>query len=393
MMRALALLVPLLLAAPALQAADAPALWDASVPLPRAGQLPILKNVAFHVVKAYEFDRDGYRFLHGVALAWHQGRLYASFGHNQGGENTDSEQARVRHSDDGGKTWSAITTIDAGDEPGVGVSHGVFLPLKGRLWAFHGAYTGTMKDVHTRGYLLDDASGKWERKGTVIAGGFWPLGEPRRMEDGNWIMAGMRVGNGNPAAVAISHGDDVTKWDLVVIPLTEGLGKVWGESAVIVEGRRITNIARYGEKALALVATSGDFGRTWTASQPANLPMATSKPCAGTLSTGQRFLVCSTSADGGGRRSPLTIAVSKPGATAFSKVYVIRHALFPGGPGESHARASLAYPCATEHEGTLYVGYSNSGGGVGRKGTGRELWNNNSAELAVIQLSELRPEP
>ena len=149
----------------------------------------------------------------------------------------------------------------------------------------------------------------------------------------------------------------------------------------------------YGRKPLALVATSDDFGRTWTPSRPANLPMATSKPCAGTLSSGQRYLICTTTADSGGRRSPLTIAISRPGEPWFSKVFVIRHAEFPAGPGESHARTALAYPCAIEHEGTLYVGYSNRGGGVGRKGTGRELWNNNSAELAVIPIRSLEIKP
>jgi hypothetical protein len=374
------------------RAADEVEIWSGDA-VPKSAEIPVLKGTEFSVIKPYEFDKDGYRFLHGVALAWHKGRLYASFGHNQGGENTDTEQARVCHSDDGGKTWSAVTTIDAGDEPGIGVSHGVFQSHQGRLWAFHGAYTGTMQNVHTRCYVLDEASEKWERKGTVIEGGFWPLGEPQRMEDGNWIMSGISVGQGNPAAVAISHGDEVTKWDLVVIPQADGLGNVWGESAVIVDGNRITNIARYGRKPLALVATSDDFGRTWTPSRPANLPMATSKPCAGTLSSGQRYLICTTTADSGGRRSPLTIAVSRPGEPLFSKVFVIRHAEFPAGPGESHERTALAYPCAIEHDGKLYVGYSNSGGGVGRTGTGRELWNNNSAELAVIPVQNLCVEP
>jgi hypothetical protein len=66
----------------------------------------------------------------------------------------------------------------------------------------------------------------------------------------------------------------------VVIPVAEGLGGVWGESTLVTHGRRITNIARYGAKALALVATSDDHGRTWTPSQPSNLPMTTSKPYA-----------------------------------------------------------------------------------------------------------------
>ncbi len=82
--------------------------------------------------------------------------------------------------------------------------------------------------------------------------------------------------------------------------------------------------------------------------------------------------------------------MSKPGEANFSKEFVIRHAEFPGGPGESHPNASLAYPYAIEHDGKLYVGYSNNGGNVGRVGKGRELWNNNSAELAIIPLKALQ---
>lgn len=373
----------------ALHANDAVQLWDSASTIPRTADIAVLDGVEFRVIKPYAFDKDGYRFLHGVALAWHKGRLYASFGHNKGGENTDTEEARFCVSEDGGKTWSAVRTMDASPAPGVGVSHGVFLSHNGRLWAFHGAYTGTMERVHTRAYLLNEADGAWERKGAVIEGGFWPLQEPLRLADGAWIMSGISVGKGNPAAVAISRGEDFAKWDLVVIPKPESL-TMWGESSVIVAGRRVINIARCdGKRPVAFVAFSEDCGRTWTQSQPSNLPMAASKPYAGTLSNGQRYLICSTTADGGNRRTPLTIAVSRPGETTFSKVFVIRHALFPEGPGESHARATLAYPCAVEHDGRLYIGYSNSGGGVGRKGAGRELWNNNSAELAIIPISKL----
>jgi hypothetical protein len=353
----------------------------------------VLKGVRFSVIKPYEFAKDGYRFLHGVALCFHKGRLYASIGHNKRGENTDTEEARFCTSSDDGATWSAMETLDAGLEAGIGVSHGVFLSLHERLWAFHAAYSGTMQNVHTRAYRLDEALRTWEARGTVIGDGFWPLGEPVRLANGNWIMAGIRAGKGDPAAVAISHGEDVMKWDLVVIPIAKNLGEAWGESAIIVEGKRVTNIARWGREARALVAVSEDHGRTWTPSRDSNFPMATSKPCAGILSTGQRFLICSTSGDGVKRRAPLTIAVSKPGGTPFSKIFVIRHAEFPDGPGESHPNAALAYPCAIEHDGQLYVGYSNSGGGVGRVGVGRELWNNNSAELAVIPLKKLQTGP
>lgn len=365
-------------------------LWDVANEVQKIAETPTVPGVRFHVIKPYEFQKDGYRFLHGVGLAFHNGRLYASFGHNQGGENTDTEQARLTYSDDGGVTWSDVTTIDNGTEPGLGVSHGVFHAHDGQLWSFQGSYRGTLQKVHTRAYILDEPSGRWISKGTVIEGGFWPMQQPLKMGDGNWIMSGLRAGDGNPAAVAISHEDDFTRWQLVVIPRSSAVGKMWGESTVIVRGKSVLNICRYGAEAKALLATSEDYGRTWTESRPSNLPMATSKPYSGTLSTGQHYLICSTTADGGGRRSPLTIAVTRPGETLFSKTYVIRHAIFPDGPGESHEKAALSYPYAIEHDGHLFVGYSNNGGNVGRAGTGRELWNNNSAELAVIPVKNLR---
>ena len=166
---------------------------------------------------------------------------------------------------------------------------------------------------------------------------------------------------------------------LVVIPAAPGLGKIWGESTVIVEGKRIINISRYGAKALALVSFSEDFGRTWTPSTPSNLPMATSKPYAGILSTGQRFLVCTTTADTGGKRSPLTIAVSKPGESVFSKVFVIRRSVFPEGPGVSDPKADFSYPYAIEHEGKLYIGYTHK--------------SHAANELAVIPVRSLEIKP
>lgn len=371
---------------------EIPGLWEDSGPLPMAADLAVLEGVRYSVIKPYEIQKDGYRFLHGVALAFHGGKLYASFGHNRGGENTDTEEARFCVSEDEGRNWSGVKTIDSGEGP-VGVSHGAFLSHAGRLWAFMGAYTGTMEGVHTRAYRLDETKGSWESLGTVIEGGFWPMQEPVRMDDGNWIMAGIAAGvydekGTHPAAVAISHGEDFLKWDLVTIPPMAGL-PMWGESTVLVDGPKVTSLSRFGAEARALVAESVDFGHTWTTMRPSDLPMATSKPIAGLLSNGQRYLIGSTSADGGKRRAPLTIAVSRPGETRFSRVFVIRHAEFPEGPGESHPGASLSYPYAIEHEGALYVGYSNNGGNTGRIGQGRELWNNNSAELAVIPLESL----
>ncbi|QDV84729.1 exo-alpha-sialidase [Planctomycetes bacterium TBK1r] len=361
-------------------------LWDPAAPLPEADALPQLTDVEFHVIKKWDKPRDGYTFLHGVSLAWHKGRLFASFGHNRGAENTVTEEAQYRVSDDGGKTWGPLQVIDAGEEENLAVSHGVFLSHNETLWAFHGAYYGRMDRIHTRAYRLDEATGDWEPLGIVLQRGFWPMNQPVPMDDGNWIMPGFlgKRYSGDkafPAAVAISHGDDFTRWDLVPIPVENSVNRMWGESSLFVDGKNVFNLARYGGAAVALAATSEDYGRTWSASRPSNLPMATSKPAAGVLSTGQRYLVCTTAEDNGGKRTPLTIAVSRPNENTFSRVFVIRRSVHRDQPGESAEQLSLSYPCAIEHDGKLYVGYSNNGG---RRG------NLNSAELAVIPVEALR---
>jgi hypothetical protein len=363
--------------------ADFP-LWDASRKLAEAKDLPVLDGVAFHVIKKWDKEADGYTFLHGVGLCWHKGKLYASIGHNKGEENTVTEEAQYRVSKDGGQTWSELRAIDAGEEKDLAVSHGVFVSHAGKLWAFHGAYYNHMERIHTRAYSLDEATGQWIKHGVVLENGFWALNQPVKMADGNWIMPGISAGPYSnsgvfPAAVAISHGDDFTKWDFVGIPVHEGI-RLWGESSIVVDGPNVLNIARYGGKPLALISKSTDFGRTWTTMAESNLPMTTSKPAVGLLSNGRRYLVCTNAANNGGRRSPLTIAISEPGKEVFSKVFVIRHAEHSG-PGESNPKGSLSYPCATEHDGKLYVGFSNNGG---RKG------NLNSAEMAVIPIEKLK---
>ena len=86
--------------------------------------------------------------------------------------------------------------------------------------------------------------------------------------------------------------------------------------------------------------------------------MNTSKPYTGTLSTGEQYLIGATTGDCVNQRNVLTIALTRPGEAGFSRVSVIRHAVFPQGPGPSHPEAALSYPYAIERDGKLYVGYA-----------------------------------
>ena len=69
------------------------ALWDEDGELSEARDLPQPDGITFHVIKKWNQSVDGYTFLHGVGLAWHEGKLYASIGHNRGAENTVTEEA------------------------------------------------------------------------------------------------------------------------------------------------------------------------------------------------------------------------------------------------------------------------------------------------------------
>jgi len=293
-----------------------------------------------------------------------------------------------RVSTDAGKTWGKPQTIDTGDAEkpsGFGGGGGLF-SQGGLLWSFNYAFgSNHLTGGHMRSYRYDEALGKWEYKARTEVP-FWPHTKPEPMDDGNWIMSGLLVGNGNPAAVAISHGTDFTAWDIIKIPQVDR-SWMWGESFVIVDGPDLMNVARYDQTTgVALVAYSKDYGRSWSRSEPSNLPMTGTKPAGGRLSTGHAFLIATTAADSDripisfGDRFPLTIALSSPGERTFSKLYVIRHAEFPEGPGESHETAALSYPSVVEHEGKLCVSYSNNG---------PRMNNFNSIELAIIPLESL----
>ncbi len=357
-------------------ASDRFVLWDESQPMLKAAEVPTIKSVRFSRIKQREPEVDGFNWLHGVAIVRHKGTLFTSWGHNQGKENTLTEIAQGRRSRDDGRTWEPVELISSGSEKH-GVSHGSLLSHDGTLWAFCGRFTGFRQNTAMEAFVLAEKANRWQSRGIVAGEGFWPMAEPVKMDDGNWITAGLRVGDGHPAAVAISRGDDFTNWSVVPIPQPAGI-RMWGESAILVDGSEVLNIARYGGKAVALASISRDFGRTWSVTRESNLPMATSKPYAGVLSTGQRYLIGNTTATCGHSRDPLTIAVSRPGEKLFSKVWVIRRGQQAG--CDDPTGTKLCYPYAAEYDGKLYVVYS----------VGHLPANQNSAELAVFSLSELK---
>ena len=330
-------------------------LWDSDREFPAVRNMPVIEGQRDLILHR---GSDKYRWLHGPAVAWHKGSWHATWGNNPKTENVLGEVLRGVHSDDGWDSWSKPQTIIGGED--CAYSHGVFLNYRGKLWAFvprfvaHAEAPGKMfPGLRMEVLTLEDSTGEWQHMG-VVGQNCWPMDTPTRMPNGNWIMG--CADRDLHSAVAISDGDDLTRWDTVK-PMSGG-----SETSVIVGKNNILAIIR--NQPVALVSVSQDWGRTWSAARRSNYPMVASQPFAGTLSTGQRYLIANTpdptpKGEGcRGGRSLLTIAVSRPGGTKLCRIWKLVHGipkdLLPG----SYGGRQVSYPNAFEHDGRLYVVYT-----------------------------------
>ena len=329
-------------------------LWEPGREFPEVQHMPSVKGQRDLVLHR---GTDDFRWLHGPAVAWHNGVWYAHWGNNTKTENVLGEVLREIRSTDKRGSWSEPQTIMSG--PDCAYSHGVCLRHEGTLWTFlprfvaHGQAPGKMFPGLRMEALTLGEDGEWRHRG-IVGQNCWPMDTPVRMPNGNWIM-GCADRDLN-SAVAISHGDDLTRWETVK-PMAGG-----SETSVIVSKSEILAIIR--NSPVALVSVSKDWGRTWSDARRSNYPMVASQPFAGTLSTGQRYLIANTpdpTAKGKkcrGGRSLLTIAVSQPGGSKLCRVWKLVHGIPQDLPPGSYGGRQVSYPNAFEHDGKLYVVYS-----------------------------------
>ena len=354
---------------------------------PNEDEFHRLSGVRFGQVKPRVPEKDSFVWQHGAAIIRFKGKLYVSLGANAGHENTVGEKILMTTSDDG-IHWSPCQIIGDPTDDNVGHSHGVFLEHDGKLWAFHarfvkkgtpGAIGNAFPGLAMEAFLLNESTGHWESHG-IVAQGIWPLHEPIKLDNGNWIVAG--CDEDWRAAVAVSEGDNLTKWNTIKI---RNGNNVFTEANLWVKGNRLVLLIRNDAPSRkddnrAAVAVSNDFGQTWTIPVESDMPMTSSKPACGVLSTGERFLINNLVKPGNNRRY-LCIAVGRPGEETLSKIWMIRDVQEPVPVGAFPA-GSFAYPHAAEYDGKLYVVYS-VGAVDGTAG------NHNHIELAIIPISEL----
>lgn len=305
-----------------------------------------VKDVTHQIL--YQAVQGEYQFLHGAAIVEYKGMLYTAWANSPVNENSTEELVRGRRSTDNGQTWSDVEII-APDLPGSSSrTHGSFFKHNGQLWYFANRLVSNGPHP-TDAFKLNEVTNTWEFAG-VATSNFVPLDEPKRMDNGKWIVAGS-------ASVAIFDENNILNWTVVRLNMPPGPALRFPESTVWVDGNEVVAITRNSNQNFAIVSTSDDYGVTWNQGEVSNYPMAASKPFAGTLSSGQRYLISNID----GPRDTLTIAVSRPYEESLVRVWKIRHGESPQPlyPDDFNIKNSQwSYPYAIEHQGKLYVVYS-----------------------------------
>lgn len=202
-------------------------LWDPKVAFPAFDEMSDL-DIVTHV--AVERAQPGeYHYLHEPAIAWHRDMLQVCFANHPVAEtNVRDEVIRGRRSVDGLRWSEASIWAKAPLGDVESYNHPVLFEDEGRLLGF---FTGWRNErPHTQLFLFDDDRQEWQHLGKEIPG-FIPFCPPQRMPDGNWIIGGELFWY--EAAVAISHGDDLTRWDTVQLPRSEGVELIFPETAIV----------------------------------------------------------------------------------------------------------------------------------------------------------------
>lgn len=331
--------------------------WDPGVPFPSPREMPDLDIVTHVTIERAQ--PGGYHYLHEPTIARHRGRFYLGWANHPTVEiNIRDEVIRGRTSVDGihwsdSEVW--VQALQAGAES---FNHPV-------IWSHCDELMGFFVGWHserptTELFFFDDATGQWRYREASIPG-FLPFGPPQRMTDGNWIIGGELYWF--EAAVAISHGDDLTRWDTVQLPRPDDLPLIFPETAIIDRGDSLLAFCRPQHTPTAPVSVSRDCGRTWTTLALSNFPLAPSQPFTGTLSTGQKYLLTDSLEEG---RCLLALAVTGPEDGLFRRIFKLRHQQWPavrlfGGWGEGSRvgkPTEWSYPGVIEHDGNLYIAYT-----------------------------------
>ncbi|MDR2440486.1 MAG: exo-alpha-sialidase [Planctomycetaceae bacterium] len=332
-------------------------LWDSAIPYPALTEIPTATGVTYSIVHQQTPD---HHFLHEPRVTFHGETLFVNFSNAEKNESDPDQKIRGHRSNDGGRTWNDVEVFAPGFSDSRRHETAPLLSSGNKLWSFVGRYNnGSKNSLGMELFRLSENGKNFEPfSGELVLERFIPFVQPQLLSNGNWIIGG-HTEKVRHAAVAISEGNDLTKWKEVKIE-TPACSD-YPETALLLQDQNVLAVVRGCPSQRALIALSTDFGETFPPLTESNLPMSQSKPFGGTLSTGQHYLIYNANPS----RNTLVIAVTKPNELIpLRKVFKVIEGLSASMQqefekiGEKSKINAWAYPEAVEKNGILYIVFS-----------------------------------
>jgi hypothetical protein len=338
--------------------------WDPSLPFPTPEEMLDL-DIITHV-SVERAQPGGYHYLHEATIMWHRDQFYMGWANHRTRETGDHDELIRGCTSPDALHWGEATIW--AQPPMIGatsLNHPLIFSHNDKLYGFFVSW----REEHTPSteiFILNESTKEWEwQEGSSIPM-FVPFCSPQRLDNGNWIIGG--EAHWDDAAVAISDGDDFTKWKMVKVPRPDNIHLFFPESAIINKGnnnllifcRPQQRTRNSPDSWSAPVAESHDGGETWTTLGLSNFPLACSQPFAGKLSTGHNYLLTNRQEAEGGR-TLLSIALTDADGGLFKHIFKVRHQEWPRVRlfANSFGNATeWSYPNAFERDGKLYIAYT-----------------------------------
>lgn len=271
-------------------------------------------------------------------------------------EDFPTQEVRYATSKDG-LVWGAPRSLTGPPAEGRGYIARGFWERDGELLALVASFKGkgafgVDKDLKLVAFAWNGETGTWSEKGVVYADAINNFAPQRLPGGGEWMVT-RRDARFN-VSMLVGGVKSISDWR--VVPVVDRIAAVrssgfspdepvWWPAA---DGRLVAAIRDNGGSGRLYRTFSADEGATWSGAVITNYPNASSKLFSLAVSRGYRVLVSNANPAIG--RREMHLGVSRDGIT-------FTHLARLGIP--SPKATTFQYPHVIEHEGSLYIAFSN----------------------------------
>ncbi len=304
----------------------------------------------------YRATDDGYKFCHHPSAVVFGDELFVMWSNGRVGEDGPGQRILYSVSSDG-RSWSKPMVLAEPPAGKVFVAAG-FLLSDQKLVAFLTVTEGKNFDPSTALHACSSSDGRAWSQPRRITEGFY-IQAPMRLPNGRLLLGGEQVGSGREnGRMRLLHSDQqdgLGGWQQAAIQLDDARVFGYTEPSPFLrqDGSIVMPLRNYSGKLFASIST--DMGRAWTTPVQTNFPDSTSRFATGTLPDGTIYLINNPTKKWD--RSILTIALSRDGVS-FDNAMLVRDEPTSRRYAGRSKMNGWQYPNAVVWQDHLYIFYS-----------------------------------